>query len=111
MVVITRVVNASAVIEFNEGAVLTDPYFTDHWFMRFNEPIGVRDLPNLAAIIGSHSVFDRWQPSSLTDYQLKAETPVFVATPSMRESSQGRTRQSRNSRLGRGARNCSRSLA
>jgi hypothetical protein len=52
MVVITRVINASAVIEFNEGAVLTDPYFTDHWFMRFNEPIGVRDLPNLAAIIG-----------------------------------------------------------
>lgn len=85
-VFVTRIVNASVLLEFETGAVLTDPYFRDHWFMPFQERIGMRpdELPRLAAIIGSHSVFDHWQPSSLDGYPYKAETPVYVATESMR---------------------------
>jgi L-ascorbate metabolism protein UlaG (beta-lactamase superfamily) len=82
---ITRVINACVLFELGEAAVLTDPYFTDHWFMRFNEPIGlsVEQLPKLAAIIGGHSVFDHWQPASLAAYPYKGETVVYVATRSM----------------------------
>lgn len=82
---ITRVINACVLLEFGEDAVLTDPYFTEHWFMRFREPIGLKvsQLPRLSAILGGHSVFDHWRPSSLRDYPFKEETPVFVATKSM----------------------------
>jgi L-ascorbate metabolism protein UlaG (beta-lactamase superfamily) len=83
---ITRVVNACALLELGGAAVLTDPYFEDHWFMRMREPIGLRveQLPRLAAILGGHSVFDHWQPASLAAYPHQAETPVLVATRSMR---------------------------
>ena len=85
---VTRVVNASVLVESTNAAVLTDPYFTSHWFMRMREPIGVRpeELPKLSAIVGGHSVFDHWQPRSLEGYPHKRETPVFVATASMRKS-------------------------
>jgi L-ascorbate metabolism protein UlaG (beta-lactamase superfamily) len=82
---ITRVINACVLIELGEHAVLTDPYFTGHWYMRFDEPIGltVAELPRLAAILGGHSVLDHWQPASLAAYPYKDETPVYVATSSM----------------------------
>jgi L-ascorbate metabolism protein UlaG (beta-lactamase superfamily) len=83
---ITRVINACALLELGADAVLTDPYFTQHWFMRFREPIGlaVHQLPKLSAIIGGHSVFDHWQPSSMATYCFKDTTPVFVATKAMK---------------------------
>ncbi len=82
---ITRIINACVLLEFGEDAVLTDPYFTDHWFMRFREPFGlnVQQLARLSAIVGGHSVFDHWQPSSMQAYAFKDTTPVFVATKSM----------------------------
>jgi L-ascorbate metabolism protein UlaG (beta-lactamase superfamily) len=82
---ITRVINACVLFEFRDAAVLTDPYFTQHWFMRFTEPIGlaVEQLPKLSAIIGGHSVFDHWHPASLAAYPHKSETAVYVATSSM----------------------------
>lgn len=82
---ITRVVNACVLLELGDDAVLTDPYFDNHWFMRLREPIGlaVEALPRLTAILGGHGVFDHWQPSSLAGYPYKAETPVLVATRSM----------------------------
>jgi L-ascorbate metabolism protein UlaG (beta-lactamase superfamily) len=85
---ITRVINACALLELGDDAVLTDPYFTSHWFMRFREPIGlsVGQLPRLSAILGGHSVFDHWRPSSLAGYPFKETTPVFVATKSMAAS-------------------------
>jgi L-ascorbate metabolism protein UlaG (beta-lactamase superfamily) len=83
---ITRVVNACALIQLGDQAILTDPYFDDHWFIRLQEPIGmtVAGLPRLAAIVGGHGVFDHWQPKSLSTYQYKAATPVYVATAQMR---------------------------
>jgi L-ascorbate metabolism protein UlaG (beta-lactamase superfamily) len=83
---ITRVVNACALIEIGDQAILTDPYFDDHWYMRLQEPIGMKvaHLPRLAAIVGGHGVFDHWQPRSLSNYRYKATTPVCVATPQMK---------------------------
>jgi L-ascorbate metabolism protein UlaG (beta-lactamase superfamily) len=85
---VTRVINACVLLELGDDAVLTDPYFTSHWFMRFREPIGlgVSQLPRLSAILGGHSVFDHWRPSSLGGYPYKQTTPVFVATKSMAAS-------------------------
>jgi L-ascorbate metabolism protein UlaG (beta-lactamase superfamily) len=82
---ITRVVNASVLIEIGDHVVLTDPYFERRWFLRMREPIGlsVAELPRLAAILGGHGVLDHWQPGSLAAYPFKDATPVYVATRSM----------------------------
>jgi L-ascorbate metabolism protein UlaG (beta-lactamase superfamily) len=85
---ITRIVNSCILLELNGDAVVTDPYFDDHWFMRFNEPIGLRaeQLPRLAAVLGGHRVFDHWRPGSMRAYAHKASTPCLVATEGMRRS-------------------------
>ncbi len=82
---VTRVINSCVLLQFGEDAVLTDPYFVNRWFWKWNEPIGMKvsQLPKLSAIIGGHSVFDHWQIRSLESYEFKDETPVFVATKSM----------------------------
>jgi L-ascorbate metabolism protein UlaG (beta-lactamase superfamily) len=82
---ITRIVNACVLLELGDDAVLTDPFFDAHWFIRLREPIGMRaaELPKLAAIIGCHGVLDHWQPGSLAEYPYKKTTPVFVATVPM----------------------------
>jgi L-ascorbate metabolism protein UlaG (beta-lactamase superfamily) len=87
-VTITRVINPCALIEIGGRAVLTDPYFDDHWFFPMNEPIGLRPdaLPELAAILGGHRVFDHWQPRSLRTYPHKSSTPVLVAHAGMSRS-------------------------
>jgi L-ascorbate metabolism protein UlaG (beta-lactamase superfamily) len=85
-IAITRIANACVLIETAGGAVLTDPYFDDHWFMRMHEPIGLKvaELPELSAIVGGHGVFDHWQPGSLREYPHKQRTPMFVATRAMK---------------------------
>lgn len=85
---VTRVINSCVLLQFGKDAVLTDPYFTKRWYMKWNEPIGMKvsQLPRLSAILGGHSVFDHWQIGSLESYQYKDETPVFVATKSMARS-------------------------
>ncbi|WNG33993.1 MBL fold metallo-hydrolase [Archangium violaceum] len=82
---ITRVVNASVLLELSEGAPLSDPCLDDRWYYGFSEPIGLRahQLPRLAAILGGHGVFDHWQPASLVAYPYQSETPVLVATSPM----------------------------
>ena len=82
---VTRIINSCVLLQFGEDAVLTDPYFVNRWFWKWNEPIGMKvsQLPKLTAIIGGHSVFDHWQIRSLESYEFKDETPVFVATKSM----------------------------
>jgi L-ascorbate metabolism protein UlaG (beta-lactamase superfamily) len=87
-VTITRVINPCALIEVGRHAVLTDPYFDDHWLFPMNEPIGLRpdELPELAAILGGHRVLDHWQPQSLRTYRYRSTTPVFVASKGMARS-------------------------
>ena len=82
---VTRVINSCSLLQFGKDTVLTDPYFVNHWYWKWNEPIGMKvsQLPKLSAVIGGHSVFNHWQISSLESYQHKDETPVFVATNSM----------------------------
>lgn len=83
---ITRVVNACVLLEIGDDAVLTDPYFEEHWFIRLQESIGlsVAALPRLTAILGGHGVPDHWQPASLVGYAHKKDTPVIVPTRAMR---------------------------
>ena len=85
---ITRIVNACTLIMIGDGAVLTDPYFSEHWFIPLRERIGMKaaELPMLSAIIGGHGVYDHWQPASLTGYPFEESTPVFVATRSMKDN-------------------------
>jgi L-ascorbate metabolism protein UlaG (beta-lactamase superfamily) len=87
-IAITRVVNATVVIDLAGGSILTDPYFDRRWFMRFDEPIGLTadQLPPLAAILGGHSVVDHWQPRSLRTYPYRSTTPVYVANQRMARS-------------------------
>jgi len=90
-VVVTRVVNACVLIELGGVAVLTDPYFERHWFMRMSEPIGLTParLPVLAAVLGGHGVFDHWQPGSMHGYRHHARTAVFVPTQAMARKAKG----------------------
>jgi L-ascorbate metabolism protein UlaG (beta-lactamase superfamily) len=82
---ITRVINPSALIEVDDHAFLTDPYFDDHWFFPMKEPIGLKaaQLPKLTAILGCHGVFDHWQMQSLKRYPHHETTPVYTATKAM----------------------------
>jgi L-ascorbate metabolism protein UlaG (beta-lactamase superfamily) len=87
-IAITRIVNATVLVELGGGSILTDPYFDAHWFMRFDEPIGVAadQLPPLAAIVGGHGAFDHWQPRSLRSYRYHSATAVYVANDRMARS-------------------------
>jgi L-ascorbate metabolism protein UlaG (beta-lactamase superfamily) len=52
-IAVTRVVNSCVLLELDGHAVLTDPWFTERWFLRRGEPLGLRvaELPPLAAIV------------------------------------------------------------
>lgn len=82
---VTRVIHACVLIELGDAAVLTDPYFMSHWWMRMREPIALRpdQLPRLTAVLGGHGVFDHWRPQSMGAYPHKDTTPAWVATPGM----------------------------
>jgi L-ascorbate metabolism protein UlaG (beta-lactamase superfamily) len=82
---ISRVINTCVLIEVDGFSVLTDPYFTDRWFFRTNEPIGLRpdELPTLTAILGGHRAFDHWQPRSMRGYSAHSTTAVFTASRGM----------------------------
>ncbi|MBV9945723.1 MAG: MBL fold metallo-hydrolase, partial [Myxococcales bacterium] len=85
---VTRVINASVLLELGGRAVLTDPFFNPRWPVRVREPVGLRvsQLPRLAAVLGGHRALDHWQPSSLAAYPFKADTLVYVAARSMARS-------------------------
>lgn len=87
-VAITRVVNATVLLELPGGGILTDPYFHPYRFLRLREAVGltVAELPRLAAIIGGHGVLDHWQPRALRTYPYRDVTPVIVATRAMARS-------------------------
>jgi L-ascorbate metabolism protein UlaG (beta-lactamase superfamily) len=85
-VCITRVINACVLLELGPHAILTDPYFTRHWYLPFSEPFGLepQDLPPLSVILGAHSVPDHWDPAAMRGYRHSRDLPVLVATASMR---------------------------
>lgn len=82
---ITRVANACVLIELDGHAILTDPWFTERWYLRRGEPLGLRvtELPPLAAIVATNFFVDHWDLRALRDYRHKTSTPVYVSTSRM----------------------------
>lgn len=85
IVAVTRIVNSCVLLELGDAAVLTDPWFTEHWYMRFGEPLaaGVAELPPLTAVLGSHALPNHWDFNAMAAYRFKASTAVLVATAGM----------------------------
>jgi L-ascorbate metabolism protein UlaG (beta-lactamase superfamily) len=78
---LTRVANSCVLIELNGQAVLTDPWFTERWYLKRGEPLGLGldQLPPLAAIVVTSFAANHWDMRALRQYAYKAETPVFVS--------------------------------
>lgn len=79
---ITRINNASVLINLDGHYILTDPYFIDVPFIGVTEQavISAIDLPPLTAIIGCHDVIDHWQMEGLQDYpHNKDDVQILVA--------------------------------
>lgn len=86
---ITRICNASVLINIGEHTILTDPYFVNVPFFGVKElaAINPQDLPPLTAILGCHDVGDHWQMKGLADYPHdKDGVHVFVAMESQARS-------------------------
>lgn len=82
---VTRVANACVLLEMNGRAILTDPWFTERWYLRRGEPLGlaVADLPPLTAIVATSFAVNHWDLRALRDYRHKAVTPVYVSAARM----------------------------
>lgn len=82
---ITRVANACVLLELNGHTILTDPYFTERWYLRRGEPLGLRlaELPPLTAIVATSFAPNHWDLRALREYERKSVTPVYVSTTGM----------------------------
>ncbi len=82
---ITRVANACVLLELDGHAILTDPWFTERWYLRRGEPLGLRieELPPLTAIIATSFAVNHWDLRALREYRHKASTPVYVSAARM----------------------------
>jgi L-ascorbate metabolism protein UlaG (beta-lactamase superfamily) len=82
---VTRVTNSCVLLEFDECAVLTDPWFTERWHLHRAEALGltVDDLPPLTAIIASHPVTNHWDITAFANYRYKDRTRVITSTAHM----------------------------
>jgi L-ascorbate metabolism protein UlaG (beta-lactamase superfamily) len=86
---ITRINNASILLNIGEHTILTDPYFIDVPFIGVTEMAAIQphELPPLTAILGCHDVVDHWQMDGLIDYPHdKNEVQLFVAMESQAKS-------------------------
>jgi L-ascorbate metabolism protein UlaG (beta-lactamase superfamily) len=82
---VTRVANACVLLEFGGRAVLTDPFFTERWFLRRGEPLGleVGQLPPLTAVVATNPVANHWDLRAMREYGAKSATAVVVSTARM----------------------------
>ena len=86
---ITRICNASVLINIGKHTILTDPYFVNVPFFGIKESAAINphDLPPLTAILGCHDVGDHWQMKGLVDYpHNKDDVYIFVAMESQAQS-------------------------
>ena len=86
---ITRICNASVLINIGKHIILTDPYFVNVPFFGVTElaAINPKELPPLTAILGCHDVGDHWQIEGLSDYPHdKDGVHIFVAMESQAKS-------------------------
>src|SRR5262249_30579298 len=79
------VANACVVIELDGHTVLTDPWFTERWYLRRGEPLGVTvaELPPLTAIVATSFAANHWDLRALARYPHKASTWVYVSAERM----------------------------
>ncbi|MEU8173363.1 MBL fold metallo-hydrolase [Microbispora hainanensis] len=84
-IAVTRVVNSCVLLELDGHAVLTDPWFTERWFLRRGEPMGLRiaELPPLAAIVVTNLATNHWDLRGLRAFPAKGSTPLYVPTAGM----------------------------
>jgi L-ascorbate metabolism protein UlaG (beta-lactamase superfamily) len=84
-IAITRVVNSCVLLEMDGHAVLTDPWFTERWWLRRGEPLGlcIPDLPPLTAIVVTNLATNHWDLRALRDLPAKESTPLYVPTRGM----------------------------
>ncbi|RSN56731.1 MBL fold metallo-hydrolase [Actinomadura sp. WAC 06369] len=84
-IAVTRVVNSCVLLELDGHAVLTDPWFTERWWLRRGEPLGLRigDLPPLAAIVVTNLATNHWDLRGLRDLAARETTPLYVPTSGM----------------------------
>jgi hypothetical protein len=78
--IITRIVNLCVLVKFGHHAVLTDPWFSEDWYMRFGEPLGitVAQLPKRRATLGSHALLNQWHVNAMRSLRVKDATRVLV---------------------------------
>src|SRR5690349_10730461 len=89
---ITRVANACVLIELNGHTVLTDPWFTERWYLRRGEPLGVRvaDLPPVSAIVATNFAVNHWDLRALAAYSYKESACVYVSSERMARQARAR---------------------
>lgn len=82
---LTRVANACVLLELDGCTVLTDPWFTERWYLRRGERLGmpVADLPRLTAIVATSFAANHWDLRALAEYPHKDSTPVYVSAERM----------------------------
>lgn len=82
---VIRVANACTLIDIGGHTVLTDPWFTERWYLRRGEPLGMRieDVPPVDAIVATSFAANHWDLRALRRYRYKATTPVLTATDRM----------------------------
>lgn len=90
---IIRVANACVLIELNGHAVLTDPSFTQRWYLRRGEPLCMRvaDPPPVAAIATSFAA-NHSDLRALSAYAHKDSATVYVSIERMARQVQARAR-------------------
>lgn len=84
-IAVTRIVNSSVLLELDGHAILTDPWFTERWWLRRGEPLGMQpeDLPPLTAIVVTNLATNHWDLRGLRHLPAKDTTPLYVPTPAM----------------------------
>jgi L-ascorbate metabolism protein UlaG (beta-lactamase superfamily) len=82
---VTRLVNASVLLDFDGDVVLTDPWFDEHWYLHRGEPLGctVDDLPRLTAIVGSNGFVNHWDVRALARDPSRLGVPVIACSARM----------------------------
>jgi L-ascorbate metabolism protein UlaG (beta-lactamase superfamily) len=82
---VTRVANACVLLELDGHSVLTDPWFTQRWYLRRGEPLGLplAGLPPLTAMVATSFAANHWDLRALRQYPHKDSTAMYVSTARM----------------------------
>ncbi|MCG5219473.1 MBL fold metallo-hydrolase [Streptosporangium soli] len=91
-IAVTRVVNSCVLLELGGHTVLTDPWFTERWWLRRGEPLGlgVSELPPLTAIVVTNRATNHWDLRALRPLPRKDSTPLYVPTAGMARRARAR---------------------